>query len=141
MKKILLLAALISLSPSAWAGPLDIDYLKPSPSKALAYSIVLPGGGYFYLAGASANPYGEYKIRGALYFAAGVAAAAWAITEADKGSSVAYLGVGAFLGLRILEFGDVTSDAETDRHTALKDALRAEQAQDKQAGRLPGVQQ
>ena len=132
---------MLAVVPSASAGNLDIDYLRPSPAKAFMYSAVLPGGGFFYLAEKSKNPHGEYKLRGMLYLVLTAGAAVFTISQINKDlAGGAAVGTVGFVALRLMEFGDVIDDAETDRHQALKEALRSEQAQSKKADTLPGVQ-
>jgi hypothetical protein len=140
MKHIIMAVLLLAAVPSAYAGALDIDYLKPSPAKALAYSLVLPGGGYFYLDSASKNEYGEYNSHGWLSFVVGTASLVWAISEVRKGGTVAYIAAGAAIGFRIVEFGDVTTAAETDRHREFIKLTRDEQADTKKAAELPGAE-
>lgn len=126
MKRILLTALITCcLSTASWAGKLDIDFLKPSPTKALAYSTLVPGAGYFYLSKNSNNVENDYTQRGLLWLTLGVAATFYTASQIrDNSSGGIALGVGALLTFRLLEFGQVTTDAEIDRHQAYKEMVK-----------------
>ena len=137
MKKILVIVLLLTAAP-ARAGILDMDYIRPSPTKALLYSAILTGGGYFYLAEQSPKPNNKYNLTGVLYLGASIAAIALIISHTSNDPfGGALMGTVALVGIRITEFGGVTTDAERDRHTHFKlltiqdkldEARRAQQA-------------
>ena len=119
--KTLVFFALLFSSGNLWAGKLDLDYIKPSPTKALAYTLVIPGGGFFYLSKASKAPDKWYQARGVLYFAATALVAASTVSQARQHSGMGVgLGLAGLFWLRVMEFGDVIEDAETDRYAEYK---------------------
>lgn len=129
MKRISMIALMLSLFAStARAGMLDIDYLHPSPTKALTYSLIFPGGGYFYLSGDSPKPNSRYFSRGLLFFFGTAALTAFTISQAKKDpAGGALMGVMMLVGLRIGEFSQVTTDAEQDRHSSYKTMILSEE--------------
>lgn len=124
MKRISIVALMLSLfASSVRAGKMDIDYLKPSPTKALAYSLIIPGGGYLHLSGQ--DPYKGYMQKGILYLALTVGAYAFTADQFRKGESAsALMGLTCLITMRVYEFGEVTDDAERDRFAAYKDLVK-----------------
>lgn len=118
MKQILL-AALLLLPGSLWAGNLDVNYIEPFPTKALGYSLVIPGSGYFYLA--KHDPHAGFRPKGFLYLVLTAGLAAFTINKLQKDDhSVALGGAACFALLRMMEFGDVAEDAERSRARAIE---------------------
>jgi hypothetical protein len=110
--KILLLAALMAASQTAWAGKLDLDYAQTSPTRALVYGLDYPSGGHFYLA--ARDP--KYKKKGYLFLALGIISGAFMFEELKKGSPVMAVTSGLLAGgVKIWEFSSSTTAAETER--------------------------
>jgi len=90
------------------------NYPRPSPTKALAYSMILPGGGYFYLMGEPVTHSSKYTVNGIAFLLAETAAFIYAYNQAAKDSNNSLLYV-VPLGIKIFEFDLVTTDAEKER--------------------------
>ena len=115
MKKAILFISLILACGDLWAGKLDIDYIRPSPTKALMYSVIFPGGGYYYLN--DVERYSEYVANGLIFTLGSAAIILLATSQAKNGLPLTTVaGVIGFIGFRILEFDSVVDDAEKARY-------------------------
>ena len=127
-RKFFLLAALLALSPGhLLAGKLDLDYIKPSPTKAFMYSFFIPGGGYFYLSTQSIAHKGMAR-KGIAFFALGAAGyyfTASSIVKKHPHSVLASTVV--LLTLKLWEFDSVIGDAEKERWASFKKYSAAQQ--------------
>ncbi len=119
--KVLSLAVVFAMSQSAWAGKLDVDYIHTSPTKALLYSAVVPGGGYFLLENADI----KYKQKGLFFLVLGLGSYIYLGSQVRNGTQLSiattFLGVA---GLRLFEFDSVTDDAEVERLKWLRENLK-----------------
>jgi len=122
MRKSLLLALLFVLVPGKlMAGKLDIDYIKPSPTKAFMYSFLVPGGGYFYLAEQNVGGKGNTR-KGLTFFALGAAGYLVTASNISKGHPNSVLAsVAVVLALKLWEFDSVIGDAEKERWNNYKE--------------------
>jgi hypothetical protein len=109
---------LLALPCSAGAGMLDVDYFKPSPTKAFMWSAAVPGGGMFYLDHQLPKANRQYFSKGMLFLITQGAAAYFIVDRAGKGKDVMPLVGGLFL-FKILEFSTVIDEAETMRHNRM----------------------
>jgi len=123
--KILSLAMIFAMSQSAWAGKLDVDYIHTSPTKALLYSAIVPGGGYFLLENANV----KYKQKGLFFLVLGLGSYIYLGSQVKNGTQLSIattiLGV---VGLRLFEFDSVTDDAEVERLKWLRENLKVADA-------------
>jgi len=123
--KILSLAMIFAMSQSAWAGKLDVDYIHTSPTKALLYSAIVPGGGYFLLENANV----KYKQKGLFFLVLGLGSYIYLGSQVKNGTQLSIattiLGV---VGLRLFEFDSVTDDAEIERLKWLRENLKGADA-------------
>ena len=110
------LAVLLLLPSASWAGKLDIDYYRPSPTKAFMWSAVVPGGGMFYL---SDYERGDGIMRSAFLFLA-IEGGLFLLAKnrADKGKDLA-LPLGALFCVKVFEFDMTIQKAEKLRHTSI----------------------
>jgi len=123
MKKLCLTFGLFLLTGNLRAGILDIDYIKPSPTKAFARSLIIPGGGYFYLS--EVSPLKNYEYIGMLYL--GVTIGAYLLTVdaiKKKNSFKASSGIMAIFLIRLFEFGNTIDDAEMERFKVKKEIVK-----------------
>ena len=110
----LLLSILIALPAAAQAGKFDIDYYRPSPTKAFMWSAAVPGGGMLYLSDYDRD---GRIVRSALAFMAIEGALLLlAKNRADKRESL-MLPLGALFVVKIFEFDFSIDKAERLRHT------------------------
>lgn len=119
MIKILLLLCLLSITP-AWAGKLDIDYIKPSPAKTAAAAIMVPGGGYFYLAGATKSPSDayDYKIQGVKYLGLTVLGIVGILNHSSQyRSEILVFSLVATVAIRFSDIFTSIDSSEKDRYT------------------------
>lgn len=119
--KISSLVMIFALSQSVWAGKLDIDYIHTSPTKALLYSAIVPGGGHFLLANADI----KYKQKGLFFLVLGIGSYIYLGSQIKNGTQLSiattFLGVA---GLRLFEFDLVTDDAEVERLKWLRENIK-----------------
>lgn len=118
MRKIVFLLCLFS-SAELWAGKLDIDYIKPSPTTAAAASFIFPGAGWFYLNSATKDPIleDEYMRNGIFHLIATGAAVALVINRANAGDKdVALACVGLTVGIRFADIFKSIDAAEKERY-------------------------
>lgn len=99
---------------------LDIDYVKPSPTKALMYSAIFPGGGYFYLGDVNS----KYQVHSILFLLAGVASYWYVVNQASKNFISAYPAIAIAVSLRIWEFSSVIDAAEKERFKNSMELIR-----------------
>jgi hypothetical protein len=122
MKKIILLLLFITSSGSAWASnKLDITYIHPSPTKALLWSMVFPGGGHIYLNSYSSDK--SYGAMGGVFFVVQAAGAIYLSSVMAKKNNSAemhkYVIPGVFITMisfKIWEFDNVIEGAERERY-------------------------
>jgi len=134
MMRLLVITLLLPLlALPARAGVLDVDYMRPSSTKALLYSAFFPGGGYFYMAEQSHKPKNHYAARGVLYLGITAAAVAFTLSQTQKDpAGGALMGGFMIVSVRLLEFSSVTTDAEQDWHANFKARMnqyKSEEAQ------------
>ena len=113
MKKLILLFIfLFFFVVHAKASSLDLDYYKPSPTKAFCHSLFLPGGGYFYL-----DKYDQkYEMKGFMFLALTVGSLLYLNSQLKtKDSGNIALAMFPIVGIRIWEFNSVIDDAEKER--------------------------
>jgi len=118
MKKILF-AICFFLGSDVWAGKLDIDYIRPSPTITAAAAFVLPGGGWFYLNSASKDPVlkKEYRLEGILYLAATGAIVAFIMNRMAKtDTSFIWPGLVLTIGIRFSDIFSSIEAAEKERY-------------------------
>ncbi len=115
MKKLmLLLVFLFSFTSYSKATSLDLDYYKPSPTKAFCQSLFLPGGGYYYL-----DKYDKkYEMKGFMFLALTVGSLIYLNSQLktkDSGDIYITFAMVPVVGIRIWEFNSVIDDAEKER--------------------------
>jgi hypothetical protein len=120
MKKLILTLLFLSLSGNLLAASnLDLTYPHPSPTKALMWSMIVPGGGGFYLS--STKP--RYGSIGALFFVAEIGLLISGNKFAQKNSKDSITVVLPWLlvgGIKIFEFDYFVESAEKERNKVSK---------------------
>ncbi|HOI43407.1 MAG TPA: hypothetical protein PK523_10720 [Elusimicrobiales bacterium] len=112
----------VELMPEVKDAQSSEDYPKPSPTRALVQSIVLPGAGHYYVSQYSHDS-SYYAFKGSAFLLAGIASFLYAreqIKDNPQNGILLLLPI----SVKLFEFDQVVVDAERERAENLKNGGR-----------------
>lgn len=119
MKRIFLTMNIIFCSLNCWAGILDIDYIRPSPTITAVTSITLPGAGWFYLDSVTNDPYlsGNYQLKGWFYLLTTSVLVCYIVNNlSSKNKTFIWPAFALTIGIRFTDIFSSIDAAERERY-------------------------